>query len=256
MNLRCRTSVIVLMASFAAVKTASAQTSNYTIGIGAGTYIYQGDLVPGDLGSYRHLTPSLQAYAGKWINPYFQVRLSFAKGNLIANDSDYAAPAWKRERNLRFQTSVNELTVRLVFSPFGNADILPDKRLFPYLFAGAGASFLRTKRDWSGISSSFISDVKMAANVTLDSAALMPSVLLSVPFGAGITYALSPRLSLWGEAAYHLPVTDYLDGFSYLGHTDKKDNDYSIHVGVSYTLFKNNYTRCPTANKHGRTFAK
>lgn len=220
-------------------------TGLFVVGIGAGTYVYQGDLVPSYMGGYKALHPALQLYAGKWINPYFQVRASIATGKIEANDADYTKPVWKKDRNLRFSSPIQQLTVRVLFSPFGNNIHTPDRHLYPYLFAGAGVALVHVKRDWSGISPATLSSQKMITALAADSAARLPSSMSSVPLGAGASYALSQRWSVFGEAAYHLSVSDYLDGFSYIGNSNRKDNYYTMSIGVNYTFIKDIRNRCP-----------
>ncbi len=246
MNLYCKTTALLFFIVLMYNNQVAAQTgNNFVAGIGAGTFVYQGDLVPSDAGGYRRLHPAIQLYVGKWANPFFQFRVGYDAGKISAYDADYSSPSWKQARNLRFSASLHKLSARIVFSPLGNTSLTPDRHLYPYLFAGAGATFARISRDWSHMSSSMLESEKMANALAADSAAQLPSTLLSLPFGAGMSYSVSPRISLFGEAAYHLPVTDYLDGFSRIANNKKNDNYYQLSVGVNYTFFKNNYTRCP-----------
>ncbi len=220
----------------------------FVVGIGAGTYVYQGDLVPSYMGGYKALHPALQVYAGKWINPYFQVRASIGTGKIEANDADYSKPAWKKDRNLRFSSPITQITGRILFSPFGNSSRTPDRRLYPYLFGGAGVSKVRVKRDWSGISAATIASEKMATALAADSAALLPTSIVSIPLGAGANYALSPRWSLFGEAAYHLSMTDYLDGFSYVGNSNRKDNYYMMNIRRQLYVYQRLQHQMPAGN--------
>lgn len=234
---------------FSAVNSLHAQIilkNNFEIGLSAGTAIYQGDIEPGALGSYKRLQPSFNLYAGKWINQFFLVQAVFTHANITAHDSDWANPAFKRMRNLNFNTSINEINARIMFSPFGNANYTPDKRWYPYAFAGIGLAFTNIHRDWSGIDSSFLNE-KNLENLSLDSAHHLPKSIPVIPFGAGIRYTLSSNISLFGEVTYRLPVTDYLDGFSYLGNTNRKDNYYNYSIGINYTFSGN--SKCPKAKR-------
>lgn len=242
--------ISLLIIIFSVINILHAQTiskNNFEIGLGLGTTIYQGDIEPGALGSYKRLQPSFSLYAGKWVNQFFLIQATFTHAEITAHDSDWAQPAFKKMRNLNFSTSINEINARIVFSPFGNINYTPDKRWYPYAFAGIGAAFTHINRDWSGIDSSFL-NLKNQQHLSLDSAHRLPSSIPSVPLGAGIRYMISPNISLFGEVTYRLPVTDYLDGFSYLGNTNRKDNYYNYSIGINFSL-SDDKSRCPKAKQ-------
>ncbi|RYZ16386.1 MAG: hypothetical protein EOO16_25910 [Chitinophagaceae bacterium] len=54
-----------------------------------------------------------------------------------------------------------------------------------------------------------------------------------VPLGAGLRYGLGPSLTLWGETAYRLSHTDYLNGFSQVGNPKRFDHYQSYSIGLS-----------------------
>ncbi len=241
--------IVFVFVFLCTINTVQAQISKnyFEVGLGLGTTIYQGDIEVTSAGNYKRLRPALSIYGGKWLSKYFLVQGSFTHGAITAYDADWKTPAYKQLRNLNFHTSINEVDARIVFSPFGNAAYTPDKRWYPYLFAGAGIVFTHVKRNYSGIDSSFLT-AKNMDNLALDSAHKLPSVIHSVPFGAGVRYVVSPHISLFAEFAYHLPVTDYLDGFSYIANPRQKDNYYNYSIGVNYTFF-NNASKCPKVKR-------
>ncbi len=226
---------------------AQVSKSNSEVGLSAGTTIYQGDIEPGTLGSYKRLRPSFSIYGGRWLDKYFLLQGSFTHASITANDSDWSTPAYKQLRNLNFHTSINEVDARLIFSPFGNVAYTPEKRWYPYAFIGAGIAFTHIKRNWSGIDSSFLT-AKNINNLALDSAHKLPSAIPSLFGGAGVRYVLSSHVSLFADVTYRLPVADYLDGFSYFANPQHKDDYYNFCIGINYTFF-NNASKCPRVKR-------
>src|SRR5215216_129338 len=72
--------------------------SNYSFGINAGTLIYQGDLTPSAIGSFK--TPALVAgiNGSRYLTNKFSVRLDLNFGKLKGDDSAYDNPAWRQQR--------------------------------------------------------------------------------------------------------------------------------------------------------------
>ncbi len=238
----------IIFLSFGNVN-AQYEDDGWEAGIGVATMIYQGDLA-GTFGSYKRLKPAINLYGGKMLGDYFSVRVSYTAGKISADDADYASPTWRRERNLHFSTSINELTAKIVFKPYGSTSFTPNSNFYPYVFAGAGVAFVRVKRDWSGITDALLQQEKTATDLVADTMYHLPGIIQAIPVGAGMGYRLSPAVSLFGELTYHLAITDYLDGFSHLGNTSKKDNYYMLQMGVhcNFSLKKNGFTKCPPVN--------
>ena len=230
--------------------TIKAQNADYgwEAGIGVGTTIYQGDLAPSAFGNFKRLKPALSIYFGKTLSPYVSVGINYSAGKVAASDADYPSPKWRKDRNLNFSSPINELTAKVVFRPFGYDGLTPNLHFYPYIFAGAGAAFVNIRRDWSGISPTLLENEKTAQDLAADTMYQLPTVIPAIPVGAGVAYLLSPSVSLFGELTYHVAVTDYLDGFSNLGNSDKKDNYYMMAVGVhfNFSMRKSGFTKCPS----------
>lgn len=217
--------------------------SKYEVGLSGGVFVYQGDLTPQTLGSYKTLKPQLALHLYRIISPAFSVRFNINRGNLYGDDAKYATPVWRRQRNFNFTTPVTELSLQGVWS-FLQAR---SPRFSPYLFAGAGFSFLKIKRDWSNINPVIFpegSDVQ--TGLAIDAAKSLPRIIPVVPVGAGMRYALNGRFSLIGETSYRLTFTDYLDGFSKAANPNKNDHYLSHSIGIIYSSNKKNKTLgCP-----------
>jgi Domain of unknown function (DUF6089) len=217
--------------------------SKYEVGLSGGVFVYQGDLTPQQLGSYKTMKPQLALHIYRIISPAFSVRLNLNRGKLYGNDAKYSSPDWRQQRNFNFTTRVTELSLQGVWS-FLQARA---PRFSPYLFAGAGFSFVKIKRDWSNINTTVFGEGSDVQNgLATDAARSLPRILPVVPVGAGVRYALNDRFSLIGETSYRLSFTDYLDGFSKSANPDKNDHYLSHSIGIIYSFNKKDKTLgCP-----------
>jgi hypothetical protein len=240
-----------LIATAALMLTLSpfAQTSNvpkWEIGASIGAYLYMGDLTPSAAGSARSLRPGLNLYGARLLNPSFSLRTNLAFTGLKGNDALYDDPEYRQHRNFKFKTPVFEVSELLVWNLFGKN--YEDRGLSPYLFAGIGASFLNIKRDWSNFDAEYFGeDSPLPALIAEDAAHKTPRVMLVIPVGFGLRYALSHRLAFNAETNYRFMNTDYLDGFSKAVNPAKGDTYSSISIGAIYRIGKKNLLDCPKA---------
>lgn len=218
----------------------------YEIGVNIGTFVYQGDLTPAALGSFKTMRPAIGISAARVLNPYFSVRANLAFGKLAGDDARYASPEWRRQRNFNFHSSVTELSAQVVWNIFGNNGNTERRVISPYLFGGAGYSFLNIKRDWSKMNTSFYdAESTVQAGLNADSAHGLPRGMPVFPVGMGLRYPVTSSLSLSAEAAYRFSFSDYLDGFSKSGNPVRKDHYTSYSIGVIYSLGRRNRMACP-----------
>lgn len=230
-----KTAAIVIL-SFTMFLPAEAQSRyKWMIGVNTGTMIYQGDLTPSTFGSYK--TPSLTfgVSAAKILNPYFAVRANAVFGKLKGDDAVYKNPVWRQYRAFNFTSSVTEFNAQLLWSPYGNNSHETGQRITPYLFGGAGVSFVNISRFYSRLdSASFGFSAKQQNGLRIDSARNLPRKLFVLPLGAGLSYHLSSRWSLNYELTFRYTFTDYLDGFSYSVNPGSKDYYHSHTLGLVY----------------------
>jgi hypothetical protein len=229
------------------VSNAEAQnkSSKYELGIAVGAFVYQGDLTPHRLGSLKTLRPGIIVHGSRKINATMALRLNLSIASLRGDDSKYNVPAYRQQRNFKFSTPLIELSPQLVWSPWGWEEVGP--KISPYVFGGVGLSYLRIRPDWSNFNAShFILEENLPARIAEDIAHGTPRLLPVIPVGAGIRYAISPKLVMNAELSYRTTFTDYLDGFSKAANPNLKDKYYSVSVGVIYRFGKsNNSWDCP-----------
>ena len=219
----------------------------FEVGINAGAFIYQGDLTPSRLGSYRTLKPGLGIFVNRIISPIFSLRTNFEFGKLKGNDGKYSSPEYRQQRNFNFTSPVFEVSELLTADLLRNNLIRQSSRLSPYLFAGIGFSFLNIKRDWSRFNVEyFSSESSTLSGLAADQQHSLPKLIPVLPVGVGIRYPISSKISVNAETSYRFTFTDYLDGFSKAADDLKKDSYQTHTIGVTYQFIrKNSSLKCP-----------
>jgi len=207
--------------------------SKFQLGLTGGVFVYQGDLSPARLGSYNTLRPTVNLFVNRRVNPSFSLRTSLFYGGLRGDDASYSDPAWRKQRNFNFHSSVFELSELLVWNTRST-----DKKAVPYLFAGAGLSWLQIRRDWSRFNGEFFLLEDLSVRLAEDIAHKTPGLLPVFPLGAGIHYSITKKLSVIAETSYRLTRTDYLDGFSKAANSEFYDHYQSHTLGIVYRFGK------------------
>lgn len=228
--------------SFPFVAFGQSSTPGYEIGINAGTLIYQGDLTPSAVGSFK--TPSFVfgINGSRRLTDVLAARLDLNFGRLHGADSAYALPEWRKQRAFNFTTPVTELTASLVYYPLGT-----ERKLSPYLFAGLGLAFVHIKRDYNAYNAAYFSEAEgLDERLQQDVDHPLPRTVPVLPLGIGLRYALTEKFSLNSEAGYRLMRTDYLDGFSQAANPLLKDHYYKFSLGLGYRLGVKDKYGCPT----------
>ena len=226
---------IICPRSFAQLKN-----SPYEVGIHLGASLYAGDLTPAFFSSYRSPGLFFGLDGIKKISDIFSIRGSLSFGKLKADDADFSKPAFRQQRNFNFKTSVTELSASAILNPLGT------RILTPYIFAGAGLSFIKVRRDYSLLDAEYFSnDPAITEGLPLDIAQSLPGVIAVLPVGAGIRYALTGKLSINVETAYRFMSNDYLDGFSLSADPGKKDHYFTHTIGIVYSFGNKNMLACP-----------
>lgn len=243
MNAFLRKGIVLALLFFYGNSETHAQIdlSKFEIGLTGGAFIYQGDLTPSPIGSYRTLRPAVNLFVNRILNSSFSLRTSLFYGRLSGNDAAYNHPAWRRQRNFSFKATALELSELLVWNAWNT-----NEKFAPYLFGGIGLSFLNISRNWNNFNGEFFSAEDLASRLAEDLSHKPPKLIPAVPVGIGVQYSLTKNLSLIGETAYRLTRTDYLDGFSKAANPQLYDHYQSHMVGLLYKFGKKNNLNCPT----------
>ncbi|MEO7766793.1 MAG: DUF6089 family protein [Ferruginibacter sp.] len=220
--------------------------SKWQVGVNGGIFVYQGDLTPSDVGSYKTVMPAFGFYISRILNPAFLLRTNVAFGKLYGDDAKYNSPVWRQQRNYGFATPVAEISELLVWNMLSNNGNELGRKVSPYIFGGLGVSFLKINRDTSNFNTHYFAAATNLMNgLIADLNRMPPRAALVVPMGLGLEFYLSPRLSLTAETSFRLTFTDYLDGFSLGANPEKKDFYYSHTIGLMYRFGKSNSLSCP-----------
>lgn len=216
---------------------AQIKLSKYQVGVSGGVFVYQGDLTPETLGAYKTMKPQLALHIYRTMTPSFAIRLNITRGKLHADEAKYRNPDWRQQRNFAFTTPVTEIAVQGVW----NFLAPKSPRLSPYIFAGAGAGFVKINRDFSRMNTEiFGSNSQVQQGLVVDVAKKLPRIIPVVPVGAGLSYAINDRFTAMAESSYRLSFTDYLDGFSEAANPERNDHYLSHSIGVRYSFNKKN----------------
>jgi hypothetical protein len=223
-----------------------AQSKNFEIGLGLGAYIYQGDLTPNQLGSFKTTKPGLHLFANKIVSSNLSYRFNLAIAKLEGDESKYSNPEYRQQRNFKFESPLIEISGLGVWDIGANNFNRNKGRFSPYIFTGAGLSFLNIKPDWSSFNAEFFtSESEVVTGLNTDSQKKLPKILPFIPAGMGFRYEISSRVAVNAEATYRFIFNDYLDGFSYAANPKRDDHYHSVTIGLVYKLGNKNKLNCP-----------
>ena len=244
---RAFSALCLFIFTFFIANSQSSLIPKYEIGVHLGTFIYQGDLTPNDLGAFNTMKPGFGVSGTRNLNSHYAVRFQLLHGWLKGDDATYENPAWRQQRNFNFTTPVTELSLQVVRNIIG---VMPNEagiiNFSPYVFAGLSYSFLKIKRDWSKFNySHFAGEPAVINGLTEDINHKVPKGIVSIPIGLGVRYGISEKLSFSLEGTYRILYTDYLDGFSEAANPDLNDHYHTLMAGLIYSFGKRNRFDCP-----------
>ena len=231
--------------------TAAAQTYKYELGLNLGAYLYQGDLSPQRLGSFKTIKPGLGLSFGKPISNTFSVRGIVNFASLKGDEAKYNEPEYRQHRAFAFKSSLTELGVHLQYNILGNSAYWP--KIEPYVFAGVSAAFINTRKDFSRFDAPYFGEQEatvIQAGLAEDNTQRNRRTVLNLPAGVGLRYNINNNWAVSTESNFRFGGSDYIDGFSQSVNPAKKDHFFSQNVGVSYRLGSGSKGKlgCPTVN--------
>jgi len=186
----------------------TASYSQIQVGIFTGLSNYQGDLIDKP---YKAGKAAFGITGGYQFSDRLALRagLTFAKvaGADSLHDKDYL-----RQRNLSFQSSITEFSIRGEYNVFN----LSSMRWTPYGFAGVAVYHYNPYTFDQQGNKVFLQPLgtegqKLPSNPDFESYSLTQ---LAIPFGGGVKYAISDKVHLGLEVGFRKLFTDYLDDVS------------------------------------------
>ncbi|TKC05675.1 hypothetical protein FA048_18355 [Pedobacter polaris] len=255
-------SVQLILISIFLSSTAFAQQIELGINAGGASYL-------GDLNQYNPIKISgisAGAFIKVNLDPHWAVGLHYNYGKIKGADS-LSSYAQFRDRNLSFYTPLNEVSLLLQFNFFDLYSPGGKRRFSPYIFAGIGAVVFEPKTEYKD------NEYLLRLYNTEGQSMAYKKHSLTIPYGVGIKYRYTESLTIFGQAGYRSPFTDYIDDVSglyaknnswsgnnaeisraladrsgektgnYIGSPDtqrgdfrKRDNYMFVGIGISYTF--------------------
>lgn len=228
--------IVAIVGSHCMVAKAQFDTPKHEFGLSAGMFVYMGDLTPEKAGAFKSPGLAVNLFYNRIISRSFSFRTNLAIGRTSADETNYDHPDYRQQRAFRFKSRITEISELVVWNILGN-NYSERHTISPYIFAGAGISFLNIRRDWSRFNPEFFtSDSALLTGLNEDTLHKLPKTVAVIPVGLGIRYSVSPKLSIMAEASHRIMFTDYFDGFSKAANPDKNDYYTNYAIGIIYTL--------------------
>ncbi|UBM60696.1 DUF6089 family protein [Marinilongibacter aquaticus] len=160
-------------------------------------------------------------FARRHFGDYFALRPQVLVGGLAGDDFSHPDGYWDY-RGLSFKTPLVEASILGELYPFKDrkftCDGLTRKTIAPYLFAGIGAAYTNPK-----VTSSTTTTFPALPRDLAADAENLKKWTAVIPFGVGAKWNLAEKFTLGVEAGYRVAFSDYLDGISMAGNSDRND---------------------------------
>jgi hypothetical protein len=183
-----------------------AQESTWEIGGGIGGAGYMGEFNLNNPLKFSGINANL--FAKKNVNGMFGVRFNYSYGQIKGDDAK-SENLQEINRNLNFQTSINEVAALMDFNLFEfNAGGDFGKTFTPYIFTGVAAFHFNPKASYNG------QTYNLAGFTTEGQAMPYKKFAISIPYGIGMKYNYKGAWSIFSELGYRTAFTDYIDDVS------------------------------------------
>jgi len=197
--------LIFLLFAFNAPVSRAQEGGNWELGIMAGGAGYMGDLNQNNPVKISGFSAGV--FGKRNFNQYIGVRLNYTYGQVEADDAESSNQQF-RDRNLRFKTSLSELSAIADFNLFNFKLGGGNRQFTPYLFAGAGAVIFKPTVKYDG------QKYRLDRKATEGQENPYNNVVLTIPYGLGLKYNYKDTWSVFSEIGYRTPMTDYIDDVS------------------------------------------
>ena len=167
----------------------------------------------------------------------FKGSLNYAK--LLGDDANYES---RQARGYRFNTTIFELAGVAEWEPFGKnryysdarGNLVMDKLISPYLYAGLGIAFGFLETDFSGYEGM---NPVLLQGILADRMEGSNQMALVAPLGGGIKVDLSNTISVALDFGVRVSFSDYLDGISESANPDENDSYLFGGINLLYRFF-------------------
>ncbi|MBK6930350.1 MAG: hypothetical protein IPH12_05580 [Saprospirales bacterium] len=122
--------------------------ATWETGIAGGITAYAGDVNAEKFYDLENKEIGYGLLVRRHFGPVFALRFNYLGGKIAGDESRFSEPSWRAERSFRFSTPFHETTLLLEWDVFGRRrrNGWRFRKIFaPYVFAGAGYTFLSPK---------------------------------------------------------------------------------------------------------------
>jgi len=183
----------------------SLHAQTWEVGIDGGGSAYMGDLNPKNPVKLSGI--SLGAFVQRNFDGYLSAKLNYNFGQISGADNTSTNPQL-RQRNLSFTTQLNELSL---IGEFNFMKYIPEAGQnvwTPFVYLGVGVVGYNPQATYGGRT------YDLRPLTTEGESKPYSKLARTFPYGVGVKYNISGKLSLIGDIGYRNPSTDYLDDVS------------------------------------------
>jgi hypothetical protein len=184
-------------------------SQGFEVGVMAGVSSYQGDLAPSNLKtSLGKFHAAFGGFARYNINNYFTAKLGVNYGTISGDDAKEG-----RNRNLSFRSNILEFAVTGEWNILGYQPYALERVFTPYLFVGIGFFHFNPRAQYEG---EWVELQPLGTEgQSMQGFESKYNLLeLSIPFGAGLKYAINDQWNVGIDFGFRKTFTDYLDDVS------------------------------------------
>lgn len=214
------------------------------IGIGIGQSIYWGDLNGPSFNTNfsKNNGFAIQIFGRRYVNNIFAVKanLLFSK---VKGDDAFSSQQWQKERNLRFQSVLHELSFSGEYYPFKFLPGREESILSPFLSAGFGAFYFNPTTTYQG-NKYELQPLGTEGQGMPGFADKYNRIAASLLFGGGLAIQVGETTTLHLELIGRRSTTDYLDDISgsYVNYQELRNGngELAARLGDRTNEFFNN----------------
>lgn len=203
--------ILITVFSFITFSLSAQRSAELGVVIGASSYY--GDLSPENAQrNTSQYQPSFSFFYRQNLNNTFGFRANLGYGRLSGDDS-LSDQQFRQERNFDFESSVLELGLIGEVNLFGFGAGGNGPRFSPYLFGGVAVFRFNPLTEFEGqtVELQPLGTEGQGIDGFGDAYRLTQ---ISIPFGAGIKYAINDHINIGLEIGFRKTFTDYLDDVS------------------------------------------
>jgi len=201
---------LTVLFGFSLLLSSAIYSQRFSVNIGGGMINYGGDLQE-SVFTFNQSNKAFEAGASYKFSNYFSVNASITTGKLAASDAK--TNPQRARRNLSFYTNLTEENLTLKFDLRQVPEVV---KFTPYIFGGIGLyHFNPYAYDTLG-QKVYLQPLSTEGEGLQEYPGRKQYKLtqFSIPFGGGVTYAVSDRVMISGEIAFRKLFTDHLDDVS------------------------------------------